>query len=167
MSTDLLPVFGVCDPCATYISRPGAYVVLSDAQRRVAVVKTQSGLFLPGGGTHQPESPEQTAIRETLEECALDIRVLAKIGEAHEFMFSENEGLHYRKEGIFFVASAIGPRGAAESGTALLWMSVAEALATLKQLSHRWAVAQALPNPSLKRTPRARGFATVPGSRLA
>lgn len=38
---------------------------------------------LPGGGIDERESPEQAAIRETLEETGLQVKILRKIGTYH------------------------------------------------------------------------------------
>ena len=145
--THAAPVlFGAADPNASYVVRPGGYVVLVNSEQAVAVVETEAGLFLPGGGSLRAESAEQTAVRETSEECGLKVRILSKLGDAHEYIFDEREGVHYRKEGVFFLAEIVSPEGIAERGGRMCWRPAAEVALTLKQLSHRWAVQQTLPN---------------------
>jgi hypothetical protein len=62
--TPAIPEFGILDPGATYMLRPGGYAVILTAARDVAAVSTSQGLMLPGGGQDDGESPEDAAIRE-------------------------------------------------------------------------------------------------------
>jgi 8-oxo-dGTP diphosphatase len=73
---DSILVFGKPIKGYRYIERPGAYAIILDEAKRVAVVKNPLGYFLPGGGQDPGESPEETVKREVLEECGFSIEVL-------------------------------------------------------------------------------------------
>jgi 8-oxo-dGTP pyrophosphatase MutT (NUDIX family) len=84
-------------PGATYVLRPGGYVVIFRSGGKVAVVSTPKGLFLPGGGQVPGESPEDAAIREAKEEYGLNVSLGRIIGVADELVFDAEEATHYRK----------------------------------------------------------------------
>jgi len=66
-----IPEFGDPKPGATYILRRGGYAVIFDWHGRLAVVTTEEGLHLPGGGTRPGESAETATVREVAEESGL------------------------------------------------------------------------------------------------
>jgi 8-oxo-dGTP diphosphatase len=72
-------VFGRRVAEATYVRRPSVYAVITNGAGQVAVVRTAQGVFLPGGGIERGETPEQAVLREALEECRLDIRLLSRL----------------------------------------------------------------------------------------
>lgn len=99
-----LLTFGAELPGVAYVARVGGYVVLVDHRQDVATIETESGWFLPGGGVIGDETPRAAAIREAKEECGLAVRISRELGEAHEFVYSEVEGIHFRKAGTFYAA---------------------------------------------------------------
>lgn len=138
-----VPVFGVAPVPAASIVRPSAYGIVRDAQGRVAVVHTPIGLSLPGGGSDETEAPEATIVRETREECGLDIRVGAWRRAAVEHVFSTAEQVQFEKRNTFCDATVLGDPGApSEPDHALEWVSAVEAAARLVPASHRWAVTE-------------------------
>lgn len=143
MSASILE-FGSREPTANYVLRPGAHVVLFDERGEIAVLGAPTGPVLPGGGQHFGETAEQTAIRETAEECGLDISLGPALGVADELVFAADEDTHYRKRCSFFVAQVIDRVGPGEPDHPLTWMPASEAVQTLRHGSHRWAVAEAL-----------------------
>ena len=137
-----VPVFGAPPSGSAAIVRPSAYGIVSDAQGRLAVVHTPSGLSLPGGGSDETEPPELTVVRETREECGLDIRVGAWRRAAVEHVFSAAEGKRFEKRSIFCDATVLGDsRASSEPDHVLEWVSAGEAAARLVPASHRWAIA--------------------------
>jgi 8-oxo-dGTP diphosphatase len=135
--------FGEVVPGATYIRRPGGYAVIRNTGGEVAVVSTRQGLFLPGGGQENSETPEQAAVREAYEECGLRIRLLSRLGTADELVFAADEITYYRKRCTFFNAEVVGQADRGEAGHELLWIIPEEAAARLRHESQRWAVSQA------------------------
>lgn len=139
-----IPEFGKLDPGVDYVLRPGGYALLREAEGRIAVVATPAGLALPGGGQEPGETSEDAAIRETLEECGLHIRIGDCLGTADELVFAKDEPTHYRKRCTFFLASLLSSQGhATEADHQLVWMSADEAAARLLHGSQRWAVQEA------------------------
>jgi 8-oxo-dGTP pyrophosphatase MutT (NUDIX family) len=135
--------FGMVEPGATYVLRPGGYVVMFGDRGEVAVVSTPQGLALPGGGQYNGEAPEVAAVREVAEECGLRVTLGPRIGAADELVFAADERAHYRKRCTFFLADVIGGLGAGERDHELLWLSPAEAIAQLRHKSQSWAVGEA------------------------
>lgn len=46
------------DPNKQYLRRPGAYAIIKNAEGLIAIIKTKTGYFLPGGVIESGESPE-------------------------------------------------------------------------------------------------------------
>ena len=136
-------MFGAPPTGSAAIVRPSAYGIVVDAQGRVAVVHTPIGLSLPGGGRDATEPAEVTVVRETREECGLDIRVGAWRRAAVEHVFSTAERVQFEKHNIFCDATVLGEPGeSSEPDHVLEWVLVSEAAARLVPVSHRWAVAE-------------------------
>lgn len=153
--TGTIRTFGVPAPGADYLLRPGGYVVAFDAAGAfapgpaIAVVSTPAGLYLPGGGQEAGESPEAAAVRETREECGLEVRLLGRLCAADELVHAASETRYYRKRCVFFRAVVVGRAGSGgdEPDHALVWLPPAEAAERLGPEIHRWAMALALGDP--------------------
>lgn len=138
-----LPEFGARDPRAFYQHRPGAYALLPRAGE-LALVRWRGRWYLPGGGIEHGESPAQALQRELLEECGLQVRAIALLGEAVEHLYSIGEDRHFRKHGAFFLAEQDAPAGAvaAAADEEWHWRPLATAERELAAASQRWAVAR-------------------------
>jgi len=146
--TESTPVFGVREPGQAYTRRPSAYAIVRDGGVAIAVVRTPRGHFLPGGGIDDGESAAQAATREAREEAGLVLGDARAIGDAEEFMRSDEEQAWFRKVCTFFVADVVGRTAATEHDHALVWLEPASALAVLTPETHRWAVQRATPAAS-------------------
>ena len=134
-------VFGFPTNAGSSIVRPSAYGLVADRGGRLAVVHTPSGLSLPGGGSDALESPEATVVRETREECGLEIRVGQWRRAAIEHVFSTAEQAQFEKRNTFCDATVLRAVGQPSEPDHLLeWMSAEQAVTLLVPLSHRWAV---------------------------
>jgi 8-oxo-dGTP diphosphatase len=137
-----VPVFG--EPPADFAGtiRPSAYGIVADSTRRIAVVRTPLGLFLPGGGSDALESPEATVTRETREETGLTVRVGAWRRMAVEHGFSATEQRQFEKRCTFCDATVHAVGTSAEPDHMLEWVAAGEAAILLAPPSHRWAVGE-------------------------
>jgi len=106
----------------------------------VAVVREIDGVFLPGGGLEDGESPEEAVAREALEECGLVVRVGACVTRLVQFVVT-TEGLGVEKRCAFFDARVERDnRAAMLPGHETLWLAPARAAQILKHDSQMWAV---------------------------
>ena len=76
MSPEEVPSFGERRADRTYRPRPGAYIVATDAEGRVAILETGKGCFLPGGGLDPGESHPEALRREVREECGCEVEIV-------------------------------------------------------------------------------------------
>jgi 8-oxo-dGTP diphosphatase len=63
-----------------------AGIVLIENNKVALIERHRAGLHyfvFPGGGVHEGESPEQAAIRETVEELGLEVAIKHKVAEVH------------------------------------------------------------------------------------
>ena len=130
-------MFGVADRRERYSEREAAYAVVLDADRRVAVVRGQRGLFLPGGGVEAGESPEEALLRESLEECGRPLEILRAIGRAIQYCHGESGP--FRAYHRFFEARFQGPTPR-PGEYPLSWVHIDEASLWFRYESHVWAV---------------------------
>jgi 8-oxo-dGTP diphosphatase len=135
------PIFGVRAEAAGYTVRLSAYGVVEGSRGQLAVVRTSHGVFLPGGGIEEGETPEQAVVRETLEECGLAVRAGGWAICAVQFIYSESERTHFEKLSTFIDATVEAVTSlATEADHELEWMAPEAASRLLSPESHRWAV---------------------------
>jgi 8-oxo-dGTP diphosphatase len=132
-----VPMFGVADRRQRYGEREAAYAVILDSDRRVAVVRGKSGLFLPGGGVEAGESPQEALLRESLEECGRPLEIMRAIGRAIQYCHGESGP--FRAHHRFFEARFQGPT-ARPAADPLEWVYIDEASLWFRYESHVWAV---------------------------
>jgi ADP-ribose pyrophosphatase YjhB (NUDIX family) len=140
-----IPVFGTSEAGVKYHSRPGGYAVLV-RDDEVGVVVTPRGVFLPGGGCESLESSRESAVRETREECGLEITILDEIGTADELVLAAGGCPHYRKHCTFFTAVVTGESTGSEADHEFRWMPIEAAVPLFTHESQRWAVQKVLAN---------------------
>jgi 8-oxo-dGTP diphosphatase len=87
-----IPEFGERIEGRTYVSRPGAYALITDLRDLVGVIRSRGAYFLPGGGIEAGETAEDALLRELREELGWTARILAGIGEAVQHLVAEGEG---------------------------------------------------------------------------
>ena len=140
---DEVMVFGSRADDCSYTIRPSAYALLIDDERRVAVVRTPEGTFLPGGGVENDETPEAAVAREALEECGFILQLGPWVVRAIQFVYSVKEATHFEKRSTFFEAEIDGNDLAhLEADHETLWLGFDTAKQLLSHDSHRWATEQ-------------------------
>jgi len=128
-----------------YITRPGAYAIIQDGANAIAVVRTQQGYLLPGGGVEPNEGLEAALQREIMEELGYQSSIGEKICHAVQYLYSEAEHEYFRKVGNFFRATLTEKVcEPTEMDHELVWCSPHESLTKLAQEFQAWAVRQAL-----------------------
>ena len=135
-------IFGSPEPGVRYAERRAAYVVVADGDGRVATVESGGRHFLPGGGSLPGEAPEETVAREVSEELARGVRLTRRIGEAVQYFYSGEDGLHYEMRATFFAGAFTDEARGGAGEHELHWLPVAEAEAACFHPCHAWAVRQ-------------------------
>jgi 8-oxo-dGTP diphosphatase len=135
--------FGEFKAGVNYIERPCAYAVIHNEFGEVAVIRTRKGYFLPGGGLHSEETPEEALIREVLEETGYESIIGGHIGLAAQYTYAKKKRIHYRKIGHFFAARFTERVATPEMDHELYWHPVEDAVKAMKHEFHSWAIRQA------------------------
>jgi ribosomal protein S18 acetylase RimI-like enzyme/8-oxo-dGTP pyrophosphatase MutT (NUDIX family) len=140
---DTIDVRRFGEPAAghTFAVRPSAFVIVSNDSGAIAVVRTEEGVFLPGGGVEPGESAEVAARRETREECAFDVVIDAEIGRAAYIVESKKESACFEKRCVFYRGTLGEPRRDAPEHD-VLWLPPSDAREQITREAHRWAVEQ-------------------------
>ena len=123
-----------------YHPRPGSYAVICGAGNAVAIMATEMGHFLPGGGALPNESPETTLHREIWEECGRHSDILRPLGFAVEYVHAEGEGYFAKHCSFFHAIFREGGAGEAEGDHRLIWLSPSTAQQRLTHCSQAWAI---------------------------
>jgi 8-oxo-dGTP diphosphatase len=136
--------FGARIPGVSYIHRPGAYAIIQDGSKAIALVRTRQGYLLPGGGVEPNEEFEVALQREILEELGYQSRIGERLCAAVQYLYSEAEHEYFKKVGHFYRATLAGQIcEPTEVDHALVWCSLDESLAILAQEFQAWAIRQA------------------------
>ena len=127
-----------------YIDRPGAYGIALSMQRNILVVAVENLLALPGGGIEKGETSEEGLAWEFQEETGYRVEILNYLGSAGQYVYAREEQIHFNKLCEFYEVELIGePVDAMDSGHQVRLISVDQAIASLTEKAHRWAVARA------------------------
>jgi 8-oxo-dGTP diphosphatase len=137
------PVFGATPPDTSAILRPSAYGIVADGPGKIAVVRTSLGLYLPGGGMEAGEGPIETVVRESQEECGLDVSIGAWVVRAVHLVYSPQDRCHYEKRSTYVDARCSDVRGRGiEPDHELEWLTAREAVEQLAAPTDSWAVSR-------------------------
>lgn len=60
-------------------------------------------------------------------------------------MYAVDEQMYFRKEGIFYLATALAVVAEPKGGVVVQWLMPSAAVDALSQASHRWAVQRVYP----------------------
>lgn len=141
MKTDV--IFGEKIKDEDYDVREGSYGLVINAEK-VAIIKTSTGYFLPGGGIEDGESHFECLKREFLEETGYDIQIKDYIGKAAKYHFSK---VYYRYRylvgNFYFVDLKTKIAEKIEEDHELIWIHYKEAISKLFLENQKWAVEKA------------------------
>jgi 8-oxo-dGTP diphosphatase len=136
-----IPNFGVRVDEVKYIDRPGVYAVIENEDEQIAVIKTGTGYFLPGGGMDPGETEAEALKREIMEETGYQVLSSVELGEATEYIKAYREEKYFRIHSTFFkvqLGSKIGE--GVEKDSRLVWLCREEALKLLVRPGQVWAI---------------------------
>ena len=138
-----VPIFGVSDSRLPHVIRLSAYGLVVDAADELAIVRTPTGTYLPGGGMRSGESAEAAVGREAREECGLEVQLTSWRRAAIDHVAVPSEESCFEKRSTFCSARVLtAVSGSTEPDHLLAWETPAVALRVLTPPSHRWAVAE-------------------------
>ena len=143
-----IKIFGEPKPGENYTHRHVTSAVIIDGQGQVAVVLVGDRHFLPGGGIEAGETEIEALVRELREECAREVVIGARLGDAVFYQYTTTYGgwcihsAYYRAD--FGRLLDVAP----EPNHTLMFLEPYEARARLFRKSDVWAVTAAL-SPAL------------------
>lgn len=127
-----IPEFGNRLEGINYIDRPGAYAVIQNKDKQIAVIQTGKGNFLPGGGMDPGETEVDALKRELVEEIGYQISGIEEIGAAVEYIKASGEDQYYQIRSMFYQAQLDARVGdGIEQDHRLIWLSQEDALSRL------------------------------------
>jgi 8-oxo-dGTP diphosphatase len=129
----------------SYIARVGIYaIILSDDKEKLAIIKTKTGYFLPGGGLEADETHLQCLIREAKEEMGWKIEIGKYLGNSASFFFSTTKKDYYYNDCYFYFAEKVVQSSyPTESDHGVVWLTPARAIKKLWHKNQAWAVEKA------------------------
>ena len=136
-----IPEFGSKQDGIVYITRPGVYAVVKNTDKKIAVIETGNGYFLPGGGIEIGESDVDALKREIVEEIGYQALIHFEIGEAIEYIDADREAKHYQIHSKFYKVQ-LGSKivEGVEKDHRLVWLWQEDAIKLLKRQGQVWAV---------------------------
>ena len=134
-------VFGEKLQGINYTERAGAYAVILNNERKVALIKTSTGYFLPGGGMDHDENFKECLKREILEETGYSVSITGWIVKASKYHYSDTLKFYMHGIGYFYRAD-LGEKLSEpiETDHILVWHDVDEAVQLLFLEHQKWAV---------------------------
>lgn len=136
-------VFGKKIEKAEYLDRKGAYLIPVE-NGRVAVIKTQKGYFLLGGGIDGNETDEQCIIRECLEEAGYEVSVGEYIGSAESYLQHPEIGYFHPIQNYYAGKLLRKISDKVEADHKLEWVAVDEIINNLFVEQQNWIVKEYL-----------------------
>ncbi len=136
-------IFGEKKEGVVYTNRPGAYVIIFE-NNKVALVKTSTGYFLPGGGIDNGESHKECLYREAIEELGWEIEIGDCLGNALNFFFATDTNKDTIMDGHFYLGKKIKEIAAPTAPDhQTVWLNYQEAIDKMWHPSQSWAIKEA------------------------
>ena len=120
------------DEGVDYKQRVGAYAVIFNENNKIAIVKTSTGYFLPGGGIEEGENHEACLKRECIEEMGMDVEVGEMYACGNYFFYSTTLNINMESVGNFYRCRGKGVVSEVlEDDHVLVWLAKEQALKKL------------------------------------
>jgi 8-oxo-dGTP diphosphatase len=135
-----IPQFGSKHSERPCVDRPSVWAIITTDAGKIAVVRHEGMLFLPGGGIDDGETAEEALRRECIEETGWTIDIGPVVARANEWVDVPSEGTQYNKLGTFYRAQfteQLGPP--TEPDHTLQWVTLDEFAERAKHEGHVWA----------------------------
>jgi 8-oxo-dGTP diphosphatase len=92
---------------------------------------------------HEGETPEQTIVREAMEEIGARLKIVRKIGQTGDYIFGKKEQAWFYKLATYYEATIEAiEKASIEPDHELVWLTLEEARPTIRQQGSAWAVEQ-------------------------
>lgn len=125
----------------TYMKRIGAYALISNKKNLLAIVKTNTGYFLPGGGVKENETFENCLQRECIEEMGFKIRILNDIACGNYYFYSTTLNTDMESIGYFYECEILEKFNSnTEEDHLLVWLDPKDAVKSLYLKNQQEAV---------------------------
>lgn len=127
-----------------YIDRRAVYGIVINDEGKIAVIKTPTGFFLPGGGIENSESHVECLHREFLEETGYEADVEKFMGRATLY-HTTRTNQYLRGIGYFYTVNLKCKTSyKTEEDHELLWLECDECIKGLFLEHQSWAVSKAI-----------------------
>jgi len=124
-----------------YVKRLGAYGIIKSVNNLIAVIKTKTGYFLPGGGIENKESPDDCLKRECREEIGAEISALDNFAYGNYYFYSTTLNVDMESVGYFFTCKIDKfSEIKTETDHELIWINIEQAISLLYLENQREAV---------------------------
>ena len=128
-------------PKYAYMKRIGAYALISNKKNLLAIVKTNTGYFLPGGGVKENETFENCLQRECIEEMGFKIRILNDIACGNYYFYSTTLNTDMESIGYFYECEILEKFNSnTEEDHLLVWLDPKDAVKSLYLKNQQEAV---------------------------
>ena len=136
-------VFGERISGAEYLDRKGAYLIPVE-DGKLAVVKTEKGYFLLGGGIDENETDEECILRECLEEIGYEAEVGEYIGSAESYLTHPEIGYFHPIQNYYSGKLLRKVSDEIEADHKLEWVAIKEIIDHLFVEQQNWIVKEYL-----------------------
>ena len=136
-------VFGEKIAGAEYLDRKGAYLIPVE-DGRLAVVKTEKGYFLLGGGIDENETDVECILRECLEEIGYEAEVGEYIGSAESYIQHPEIGYFHPIQNYYSGKLLRKVSDEIEADHKLEWVAIEEIIDHLFVEQQNWIVKEYL-----------------------
>jgi ADP-ribose pyrophosphatase len=112
-----------------YKEREGVYGIILNSDKEIALVKTNKGYFLPGGGIENIETHEECLQRECSEEIGYNIAIGEYLGKLANYIVSFKNKEYLKVVGYIYIAQLLDANLLKiEKDHELIWLPIEQAI---------------------------------------